>query len=396
MGASQEPESTFGALRKRRALSISPSQERKPKRTCHPQSCEALNDHQIYQPTPKSVTPRHVNYIEELVAAQEHNHPFEQVKNWLQEVYPFELREKSRSDGFLCNQYDTSVFYIQTQSAPPVMFGNMMHLNRRGGAVPSYLTAGSRASTPGTQSEMVGSFDAPTTTNTPNRSYGSLVENPRYKDMNLAQNNIFIRDARTQLPSHISALVRSLTPDRVSTLPPPEEVEDNNDLFAMEIEASEAKVDNFFRTYITPISSQDDVIWRSDRVFVCKDAMPPTLPSFKLSTPVPDMLYGYNHFNAFDLEHRNEIATTGNAAFANNEGLMYPFFAVEFKGDGPSSRGSLWVATNQCLGMSTACVNIAEKLNERLGKCEFVPIRQINSASFSIVMNGTEARLHVS
>ncbi|KAF5002108.1 hypothetical protein FGRMN_591 [Fusarium graminum] len=312
------------------------------------------------------------------MAAQEHNHPFEQINTWLQEVYPFELREKSRSDGFLnAQEDDIQVFCLRTQSAPTIMAGSIIHLNRRRASRPLYLTANSEASTIRTH-----------------RSWGSLVENPRYRDTNLAQNNIFLCDSRTELPSHILALVQSLAPDRVSVLPPWEAVEGNDSLLAMEAETSESEVENFFRDNIVSRLSPDDVVCRSDRTFICRDAMPLTSPQFKLSTPVPDVLYGYNRSTAFRFEQRNEIAADGNVAVANSQGLLFPFLAIEFKGDGPSSRGSLWVATNQCLGASTACINITEKLNKNLHECGYVPIKQVNTASFSIAMNGTEARLY--
>ena len=48
---------------------------------------------------------------------------------------------------------------------------------------------------------------------------------------------------------------------------------------------------------------------------------------------------------------------------ANTQGLVYPFFVIEFKADGPGGSGSMWVATNQCLGGSASCVKIAERLN---------------------------------
>jgi hypothetical protein len=55
------------------------------------------------------------------------------------------------------------------------------------------------------------------------------------------------------------------------------------------------------------------------------------------------------------------------------------------------------VATNQCLGASTACIQISENLKNRLEKCtDIEPNKPLDSTSFSIAMNGTEARLHVS
>lgn len=96
-----------------------------------------------------------------------------------------------------------------------------------------------------------------------------------------------------------------MTPDQVSILPPPEDAEDNNGLLAMELEASEAKVENFFRENVVPRSSQDDILWRSDRIIMSKDTVVSKMPKFKISTPIPDMLYGYNRSNAFEQEQQN-------------------------------------------------------------------------------------------
>jgi hypothetical protein len=111
----------------------------------------------------------------------------------------------------------------------------------------------------------------------------------------------------------------------------------------------------------------------------------------KVSGPIPDMLYGYNHIAAFTGAQRSQLSALGNTMVANNQNLVCPFFVVEFKGD-----GALWVATNQCLGGSASCVNIAEHLNRQLRHCKASEIQPINSAAFSIAMNGTEARLYVS
>jgi hypothetical protein len=57
----------------------------------------------------------------------------------------------------------------------------------------------------------------------------------------------------------------------------------------------------------------------------------------------------------------------------------------------------MWVATNQCLGGSVSCVNIAERLNYQLRQCKNKKeVRPIDSAVFSIAINGTEARLYIS
>ncbi|KAM0209713.1 hypothetical protein ACHAQD_011054 [Fusarium lateritium] len=384
MDPSQEPASTQmapGHPEKRKATSVSSSQVQKSKKRCCQQGCEAITDYMMYQPIPRTVTPQGVDYIEDLAAAAEYEHPHNRIDNWLEDAYPTELYERySRSEGYFDYQDDNSQFDRQShaQSAPTIMVGNHLRPNLRGAACPSYLAGVSGVSTGLSQSEAVGSFDPPTT-DTPSRSYGSLVENPRYRDTNLSLNKISLVDSRREFPCQISTLVKSLTPDRVSTPPLPKNAQDNDDLLAMELEASEAKVENFFRDHVVPRSSQSDILWRSDSIMMSKDIVVSKMPKFKISTPIPDMLYGYNRSNAFNPEQQDWIATTGSSACANNEGLLYPFFAVEFKGDGPSSRGSLWVATNQCLGVSTACINIIERLNEKLRNCKHLPIQQVNS-----------------
>ncbi|KAG9498611.1 hypothetical protein J7337_009419 [Fusarium musae] len=177
----------------------------------------------------------------------------------------------------------------------------------------------------------------PSGTGTPNRSHGPLVESALYRDCNLALNNILLLDSRNELPPRISALVESLKQGRSSPEPIPQ---DNDDLYAMEAGTSEPKVEEFVRNSIIPPSSSTDKIQRSDRVFVGRAVIPITNPYARISVPVPDLLYGYR-FSAFEHDQQMQIATCGNFAFVNSEGLTFPFFTVEIKGDGPSSKGSL-------------------------------------------------------
>jgi hypothetical protein len=120
-----------------------------------------------------------------------------------------------------------------------------------------------------------------------------------------------------------------------------------------------------------------------------KHAVPDPGSKLKVSTPVPDMLYAYTD-GAF-AQQQTQLMSMGTSMMANNLGLIYPFFVIEFKGDGP-----LWVATNQCAGGSASSVNIAERLNWQLRKCNNDKVRLIDSAAFSVAMNGTEARLYIS
>ncbi|KAM5345177.1 hypothetical protein ACJ41O_011039 [Fusarium nematophilum] len=181
-------------------------------------------------------------------------------------------------------------------------------------------------------------------------------------------NNIFLRDSRQALPPHISQLVSSVQTDRDSPLPSPTTVRNNSDLYAMEYEASEPQVEEFFRNHIAPRNARNDLINRSDRTSMKSSTLPSSKPQHRLSIPVPDMFYGYNRSYGFDPAQRAQISAGGNAL----------------------------VATNQCLGASAACINVAERLNQQLRRCNRQEIRQLDSASFSIAMNSTEARLYVS
>ncbi|KAF3768457.1 hypothetical protein M406DRAFT_249949 [Cryphonectria parasitica EP155] len=100
--------------------------------------------------------------------------------------------------------------------------------------------------------------------------------------------------------------------------------------------------------------------------------------------------------NHVHMRHRDEqlpehVANIVDYARRNRD-LMYPFFVIEFKGNGED----LWVATNQCLGDSASCINIAERLNRQLRESKSSKVKPVNSTAFSIAMNGTEARLYVS
>lgn len=144
-----------------------------------------------------------------------------------------------------------------------------------------------------------------------------------------------------------------------------------------------------------PRSRSGDVLDRSDRQPMARHAVPSADSKLKVSNPKPDMLFGYSRHAAF-LQQQAQLISMGSEMVATSQNLIYPFFVVEFKGDGPSGGGALWVATNQCLGGAASCVNIAERLNRQLEQCESDQVRPFDGAAFSIAMSGTEARLCIS
>ena len=223
----------------------------------------------------------------------------------------------------------------------------------------------------------------------------SLVEDPLYRSLNLAANNVYLRSSREQFPERIADLVDHIRRDRDSPAPSSDEVRQDTALEELGMGAGEPKVEKYFQDRIFPDCGPRDILDRADRQPMAKHTVPSTGSKLKLSTPVPDMLYGYNRQGAFP-QQQTQLISMGNTAVANSQGLIYPFFVVEFKGDGPSGAGSLWVATNQCLGGSTACVNIAERLKSQLRQYKDDKSHPINTAAFSVAMSGTEARLYIS
>ncbi|KAF5659748.1 hypothetical protein FDENT_13869 [Fusarium denticulatum] len=323
--------------------SISPSEALQLKKACYEIGYQNFNDHVMFQPAPiRSSRPYAalLDYIKETLPRPSY---LEKIGNWLEDIYPEDLRKISRSD---CSILDGDLEPIpeRSHSAPAIMVGRK---NATGKAVSFDLAFSPKSSlkrsTPGFTPQEGGPSTDPTPTiypsgtGTPNRSNGPLVQTALYRDCNLALNNILLLDSRTELPPHISALVESLKQGRSSPEPIPQ---DNDDLYTLEAGGSEPKVEEFVRNNIIPSSSNTDKIQRSDRVFVGRAVIPIKNPYARISVPVPDLLYGYR-FSAFEHDQQMQIATCGNFAFANSEGLTFPFFAVEFKGDGPSSKGSL-------------------------------------------------------
>ncbi|KAH7309141.1 hypothetical protein B0I35DRAFT_453649 [Stachybotrys elegans] len=212
--------------------------------------------------------------------------------------------------------------------------------------------------------------------------------------MNLAANNIFIRALHDPLPPRVADIVRLISLDRGSPEPLREDIEQDEELNELWLGAGEHQVEHYFKHAIFPNPGPIDSLRRVDRQPMAKHTVPTMGFGLNISNPVPDMLYGYNRPRAFH-QQQSQLISMGAEMVANDEGLMHPFLLVEFEGQGPSGGGNLWAATNQCLGGSASCVNMAETFNQRLRQCRSSSARPIDSVVFSVATNGTEARLYV-
>lgn len=346
----------------------------------------------LQQPKPKPPKRPYASFLEEFVdPARPHlrpRSPHTLISEWLESVGS-NREKRCRSDSHLRGLDDDPVSRQLTRSAPVMSYTR----DAEGFAVPpTPASTGSGSCGTGANAGPIAPSDVPSSS----RSGRSLVEHPLYRDMNLAANNMYMRSPHEELPEQIARLVGYVRRDRDSPGPSSDQVRQDRDLSALQwMGAGEAQVEQYFRTNIFPYPNMTDILQRSDRQPVAKYTVPSAGSKLKVSNPTPDMLYGYSRHRAFP-QQQSQLISMGTEMVANNQSLVYPFFAIEFKSDGPSGGGSLWVATNQCLGGSTSCVNIAERLNHQLRKCKNDEIQPIDSAVFSMAMNGTEARLYVS
>ncbi|KAL2260363.1 hypothetical protein VTK26DRAFT_5650 [Humicola hyalothermophila] len=157
--------------------------------------------------------------------------------------------------------------------------------------------------------------------------------------------------------------------------------------------ASEPEVKKYFYDRVFPDPGPEDSLQLCERQPMARSMVPNASSKLKVSTPVPDLLYGYNRSQGFR-QQQTQLISMGSEMMGTNQprSLIYPFFLVEFKGDG----GMMWVATNQCLGGAATCVSIAERLNDHLRNCNSNEIRVVDSAAFSIAMNHAYAQVYIS
>ncbi|KAJ2898295.1 hypothetical protein MKZ38_004020 [Zalerion maritima] len=350
----------------------------------------------LQQPKPKLPTYPYASFLRDFVEPVPPNRPESVhtfVSEWLESVGS-DREKRCRSDSHL-RRSNSPVPRQLTRSAPEMAYTR----DADGFMVPQTpASIGPRSYRADVDTGSIAPSDITGSTRGSGRSSGrSLVEDPFYRDENLAANGIYMRSPYEDFPEHIASLVDEVRKKRDSPGPSPDQLRQDTELLALEMGAGEPDVEKYFHAHIFPDPTWLDSLKRSNRQPMAKHTVPSTGSRLKVSTPVPDMLYGYNRHRAFPRQ-QCQLISMGNEmnGAANNQGLMYPFFVIEFKGDGPSGSGSLWVATNQCLGGSSSCVNVAERLNRQLRHCKNDKIRPIDSAAFSVAMSGTEARLYIS
>ncbi|KAL8412977.1 hypothetical protein RB596_009507 [Gaeumannomyces avenae] len=248
---------------------------------------------------------------------------------------------------------------------------------------------------PGADGQDAGGGSVPVSGPTVTSGTSPLVKDPIYRVRNLEENGITLLHPLDPMPEPITSLVNHVGRRRGSLGPLLDEIRLDRALHDLSMGAPESQVKAFFhRRDIFPYPDSSSKIQRDDRTPMAKHTVPSSGSEHRVSNPIPDMLYGYNRRTAFTLQEA-QLISMGTRMDANSHSLAFPFLTVELKGSGHAET-NLWVATNQCLGASACCVNAAGSLCRRLNNGDSDQIRLAYTATFSIAMNGTEARLYIS
>lgn len=107
-----------------------------------------------------------------------------------------------------------------------------------------------------------------------------------------------MRPSCEQFPEHIASLVDHVGRDRDSPGPSLDEIRQDTDLDDLARGVGEPDVEKYFRDKIFPRSG--GTLRRIDRLSMAKTAVPAVAGSkYKISGPMPDMLYGYSRNGSF-------------------------------------------------------------------------------------------------
>lgn len=347
----------------------------------------------LRQPKPKPPKRPYASFLEDFVDPAHPNHRTESVytfiSNWLETVGS-DRAKRCRSDSHLERSESDPISRQLTRSAPEMSY-------RRD--ADGFVVPPTPASTRSRHSFQPSEDSASST---------SSVRHPSYRQNNLDLNGIHIRDSRAPLPDHISSHVEALrakqrdSPDLSS-----EQIDGYLDrLDTLGRGCKEADVEEFLNDTVFP-KDHDVTYGRRAGLESAKSALMsshliPNNPEsqFRVSGPKPDLLYGYSGSLGDGAFTQTQFLAQGvlhprNARFAEatTQGLRFPFFAIEFKAAG-GTRGDLWVATNQCAGASSACLNAVYQLNTLLS--EHPDVKRVDNLSYSIAVDNNTAQLYIS
>ncbi|KAF2249901.1 hypothetical protein BU26DRAFT_482673 [Trematosphaeria pertusa] len=320
------------------------------------------------------------------------------VSEWLESVGSGE--KYCRSVSHLYHSGGDPIRHL-TRSAP-----EMGHTRDADGFAvpPTPASTGSRSRRPST-ADNHSQFSATGASGSSSPSSG--VRHRMYRQNNLALNDIYIRPSAAPLPDVVASRMEALRADRDSpglSAGEMDRVVDQLDALAEGCDEDDVAV--FLNDTIFPNPKTDPAYGPSTGLMSSSSALMsqhlvPTNPisPYKVTQPKPDKLYGYSgNPNAAFTQPQLLAQTTIHPQIphypaATSQGLRFPFFAIEFKAAG-GTRGDLWVATNQCAGASSACLNAVHQLNTSLPK--HPSVQHIDNLSYCVAVDNNTAQLYIS
>lgn len=120
-----------------------------------------------------------------------------------------------------------------------------------------------------------------------------------YQEIILATNNIYLHRPCEQYPEHIGSLVDHIGRDGDSPGLSLDQARQDMNLHDIGIGTGEPAVEDYFKANIFPNLNSLGSLKCIDKSLMAQHVVPNTGSNLRVSTPVPDMLYGYNRHRAF-------------------------------------------------------------------------------------------------
>lgn len=226
-----------------------------------------------------------------------------------------------------------------------------------------------------------------------------IISKSTYRQDHLEPNNIIFLPFRVPLPDHVAKLCSGIENARKSPEPPSHEVQKETGILDdLQCGGSNQNTihEYLLETFFPYKEAREKNLKKDGKTEFFRRFVPDSSSSpAKVATPRPDMVYGYDAGSQGPFSEAQRLSVGGwtEASTVNNLGLAFPFFIIELKAGGHVN-GNIWVATNQCLGGFTTCVNVVHRLNQLLAK--YPGSKIMEDTSFSIAMDQRTATIYVS
>lgn len=227
------------------------------------------------------------------------------------------------------------------------------------------------------------------------------MDDESYRTSTCPQNGVHLAPKSEKLLPHVQDILQVVESLRASPGPSIESLASSKQLDSLIGHKYETSIEAYFKELdahkvFLPADIDGGILQLCCKVPMKKEDVPndADMPE-RISTPCPDMLYGYQTAGAFTIK---ESVLLKKILMGHGGGkvdsLVLPFLLVEFKG----GWGNMNTAANQCLGGSATCVRIAERLNDYLDAAKAsgsnISAERIDTTVFSVAIDGLMAMFY--